>query len=51
MKVSFRLIPPDRKRVQEWADRLAQNEAFQQIRRREDLKAYLQLYMLTVLGK
>ncbi|MFW5684691.1 MAG: hypothetical protein ACOC1I_07555 [Spirochaetota bacterium] len=51
MKVSFRLVPPTRERVNEWADRLCQNEAFAQIRRRDDLKDYLKLYMLTVLGK
>lgn len=51
MKVSFRLVPPNRLRVQEWADRLSQNEAFEQIPRRDDLKEYLQLYMLSVLGK
>lgn len=51
MKVSFRLIPPTRARVEEWADRLCQNDAFSQIRRRDDLKEYLKLYMLTVLGK
>jgi hypothetical protein len=51
MKVSFRLIPPNRQRVKEWADRLCTNDAFSQIRRRDDLNEYLQLYMLTVLGK
>jgi hypothetical protein len=51
MKVSFRLIPPNRHRVQEWADRLAKNQVFDQIRRTDDLKEYIQLYMLTVLGK
>ncbi|HKJ84751.1 MAG TPA: hypothetical protein VKA06_01685 [Spirochaetia bacterium] len=51
MKVSFRLIPPTKDRVNEWADRLCENEAFHQIRRREDLKEYLKLYMLTVLTK
>ena len=51
MKVSFRLVPPNRHRVQEWADRLSQNDAFEQIPRRDDLKEYLQLYMLSVLGK
>ncbi|MFW5688919.1 MAG: hypothetical protein ACOC1U_05030, partial [Spirochaetota bacterium] len=51
MKVSFRLIPPTTARVNEWADRLSQNEAFHQIRRRDDLKEYLKLYMLTVLAK
>lgn len=51
MKVSFRLVPPTQERIEEWADRLCQNEAFHQIRRRQDLKAYIKLYMLTVLGK
>ena len=51
MKVSFRLIPPNQHRVQEWADRLVQNDAFGQIRRRDDLMEYLKLYMLTILGK
>lgn len=51
MKITFRLVPPNRQRVQEWADRLAKNEAFEQIRRTGDLKEYIQLYMLTVLGK
>jgi hypothetical protein len=51
MKVSFRLVPPTRSRVEEWADRLSRNQAFSQIRRTDDLKEYLQLYMLTLLGK
>ena len=51
MKVSFRLIPPTAERVEEWADRLCANEAFNQIRRRQDLKEYIKLYMLIVLGK
>jgi hypothetical protein len=51
MRVSFRLVPPTRARVEEWADRLCQNDAFGQIRRREDLKEYLKLYMLTILQK
>ncbi len=51
MKVSFRLIPPTKERVDEWADRLCRNEAFAQIRREDDLRMYLKLYMLTLLGK
>ncbi len=51
MKVSFRLVPPTRERVNEWAERLCRNEAFSQIRRRDDLKEYLKLYMLTILDK
>jgi hypothetical protein len=51
MKVSFRLIPPNQQRVEQWAERLSENDAFEKIRRKEDLKDYLKLYMLTVLGK
>ena len=51
MKVTFRLVPPNRQRVEDWADRLAKNEAFEQIRRTDALNEYLQLYMLTLLGK
>ena len=51
MKVSFRLIPPTQQRVEQWADRLCQNDAFEPIRRKDDLMEYLKLYMLTVLGK
>jgi hypothetical protein len=51
MKVSFRLVPPTRTRVEEWADRLCENDAFAQIRREDDLRSYLKLYMLTLLSK
>ncbi len=51
MKVSFRMIPPTRDRVNEWADSLVQADAFSQIRRIDDLKEYIKLYMLTLLGK
>ena len=51
MKVGFRLIPPDRARIRNLAEKLAQNDAFDQIRRKDPLKEYLELYMLKVLGK
>ena len=51
MKVSFRMVPPTRERVNEWADSLIKADAFSQIRRIDDLKEYIKLYMLTLLGK
>ena len=51
MKVGFRLIPPDRARIQGFAEKLSQSEVFDQIRRKDALKTYLELYMLKVLGK
>lgn len=51
MKVGFRLIPPDRDRIRELSAKLAQNDAFSEVRQKEPLRRYLELYMLTVLGK
>ncbi|TVQ38646.1 MAG: hypothetical protein EA384_08865 [Spirochaetaceae bacterium] len=51
MKVGFRLIPPDRARIQGFAEKLSHSEVFDQIRRKDALKTYLELYMLKVLGK
>lgn len=51
MKVGFRLIPPDKARIQNLAAQLSGNAAFDQIRRKDALKKYLELYMLKVLGK
>jgi hypothetical protein len=51
MKVTFRLVPPTQARVKEWAGRIVQNEVFEQIRRKDALREYLELYMLKVLGK
>ncbi len=51
MKVGFRLIPPDRPRIQGFAEKLSQSDVFDQIRRKDALKTYLELYMLKVMGK
>lgn len=51
MKVGFRLIPPDRPRIQGFADKLSQSDVFDQIRRKDALKTYLELYMLRIMGK
>lgn len=51
MTVGFRLIPPDRDRIRELSAKLAQNDAFSEVRQREPLRRHLKLYMLTVLDK
>lgn len=51
MRVTFKLVPPTKERVTEWADRIVINEAFEQIRRKDILKEYLELYILKLLGK
>jgi hypothetical protein len=51
MKVGFRYVPPDRQRIRSLAEQLAQNQAFDQIKRKDALKRYLELYMLKLLGK
>jgi hypothetical protein len=51
MRTGFRKTPPDRERIQSLASQLAQNDAFDKIKRREYLRRYLELYMLKLLGK
>ncbi len=51
MKVGFRLVPPDRARIKELSGKLAQNNAFGEVRQKEPLRRYLELYMLTLLSK
>ncbi len=51
MKVGFRLVPPDRARIKELSGKLAQNNAFSEVRQKEPLRRYLELYILTILGK
>ena len=51
MKVGFRLIPPDRDRIRELSGKLAQNDALSEVKHKEALRRYLELYMLTLLGK
>ncbi|MFW5842829.1 MAG: hypothetical protein ACOCW6_02790 [Spirochaetota bacterium] len=51
MRVGARLVPPDRERIRELSAKLAQNDAFSEVRQKEPLRRYLELYMITVLGK
>ncbi len=50
-KTVFRSSPPTRARVQHMAAQLAQNSALAEIKRKEPLRRYLELYMLRILGR
>jgi hypothetical protein len=50
-KTIFRSSPPTRARIQQMAAQLAQNSALAEIKRKEPLRRYLELYMLRILGK
>lgn len=49
MKKNFRFRPPDIQRINDIATRLAENNAFSQIRKREDFKTYIKLYIIKIL--
>jgi hypothetical protein len=51
LKVMNRKHPPDKPRIEALAERIAENEAFEVIRNRADFRAYLELYMLSLLEK
>ncbi|MFP4329452.1 MAG: hypothetical protein ACLFP6_01915 [Spirochaetaceae bacterium] len=51
MKVMSRKHTPDRARIEALSERIAENEAFDVIRKRGALRNYLELYMLKVLEK
>lgn len=51
MKVMNRKHPPDKARVEALAERIAENEAFDVIRNRDNFREYLELYMLSLLEK
>ncbi len=51
MRVGFRMVPPDRHRIRELSAKLVENDAFREVRQKEPLRRYLELYMLTILGK
>lgn len=51
MRVTSRLTPPTEDRIQRYAENLAHNEAFKQIRSRDAFREYLELYMLRQMGR
>ncbi len=51
MKSGFKVKPPDEDRLNEMAEKLAYNHAFDTIRRKDYLHRYIVVYMLKLLGK
>ena len=51
MKTGLRTHPPDRARIHTLASNLCEKDALKEIRRREPLQQYVELYMLKLLGK
>ncbi|MFP4484220.1 MAG: hypothetical protein ACLFO1_05140 [Spirochaetaceae bacterium] len=51
MKTGLRSHPPDRARIHTLAANLCEKDALNEIRRREPLQRYVELYMLKLLGK
>ena len=51
MKSGLRAHPPDRARIHTLATNLCEKDALKEIRRREPLQRYVELYMLKLLGK
>ncbi|MFW6250187.1 MAG: hypothetical protein ACOC47_03715 [Alkalispirochaetaceae bacterium] len=51
MKVTNRKHPPDKARIEALSERIAENEAFDLIRKRSAFRNYLELYMLSLLEK
>ncbi len=51
LRKGFRVKPPDAARIRSMADRLSQNKAFNQIKRKDYFKRYIEIYMLKLLNK
>ncbi len=50
LKRGFLVRPPDAARIMNMAESLATNHAFDQIKKHDALKSYIELYMINVLG-
>ncbi len=50
LKRSFLVKPPDAERIRTMATSLAENKAFEKIKRKDYLTRYIELYMIKVLG-
>lgn len=51
MRAGFRVAPPGPDRIRRMAGELAEKDAFSKIRRKKELRRYIELYMLKLLGK
>ena len=50
LKRGFLVKPPNAARITNMAESLAANHAFDQIKKRDALQRYIELYMISVLG-
>jgi hypothetical protein len=50
LKKGFLVKPPDVNRIRNMADQLAGNQAFEKIKRKDDFKKYIEIYMIKTLG-
>ncbi len=51
MRSGFRSSPPGADRIRKMAEELSNKDSFAQIRRKESLRRYIELYMLKLLGR
>jgi hypothetical protein len=51
LKRGFRVKPPDVSRIRNLAQTLAENRAFQQIRKKDVLRQYIEVYLVKLLGE
>lgn len=51
MRAGFRSAPPGADRIRKMAEELSNKDSFAQIRRKESLRRYIELYMLKLLGR
>jgi hypothetical protein len=51
LKRGFSISPPDRERIHELAKKVATSESLKEIKRKEPLMRYIELYMIEQLGK
>jgi hypothetical protein len=51
LRRGFRVKPPDEDRIRTMAERLAANKAFNEIKRKDYFKRYIEIYMIKLLSK
>jgi hypothetical protein len=51
LKRGFSISPPDQKRIRDLAEKVAKSESLKEIKRKEPLTRYIELYMIEQLGR
>ncbi len=51
LRRGFRVKPPDAQRIEDLAEKLSKNRAFERIKRRDYFKHYIEIYMVKLLGE